>query len=235
MEGRARHLAALVACALVVSACTSPAPPDEPPADPGVGSTSTTPPARDGQVTLAFGGDVHFEGRAGRLLDRPGGLGPIARTLRAADVAMVNLETPVTRSEQRDPKELENPGDRYWFRTRPAAVDVLADAGVDVVSVANNHAGDYGAAGLQDTLAAGQERGVAMVGAGRGEAAYDPHVVEVGEHRDCRYGVCAGQQRRGAGRRCRGGVGARPARRRLRPLGPRVPVLPDAVAATARA
>ena len=257
MEGRARHLAALVACALVASACTSPSPADEPPADPGVGSTSTTPPARDGQVTLAFGGDVHFEGHAGRLLDRPGGLGPIARTLRAADVAMVNLETPVTRSERRDPKELENAGDRYWFRTRPAAVDVLADAGVDVVSVANNHAGDYGAAGLQDTLAAGSKRGVAMVGAGRGEAAYDPHVVEVGDLEVAflaadgvqregasdvwsastgtrRYGVGAGQQRRGAGRRGRGGVGARPARRGLRALGPGVPVLPDAVAATAR-
>ena len=156
MEGRARHLAALVACALVASACTAPSPTDEPPPDPGTSSTSTTPPTRDGQVTLAFGGDVHFEGRAGRLLDRPGGLGPVARTLRAADVAMVNLETPVTRGGRRDPKELENAGDRYWFRTRPAAVDVLADAGVDVVSVANNHAGDYGAEGLQDTLAAGQ-------------------------------------------------------------------------------
>src|SRR6478736_5551940 len=189
MEGRARHLAALVACALVVSACTSPAPPDEPPADPGVGSTSTTPPARDGQVTLAFGGDVHFEGHAGRLLDRPGGLGPVARTLRAADVAMVNLETPVTRSGRRDPKELEHAGDRYWFRTRPA--------GVDVVSVANNHAGDYGAAGLRDTLAAGRERGVAMVGAGRGETAYDPHVVEVGDL-EVAFLAADGVQREGA-------------------------------------
>ena len=197
MEGRARHLAALVACALVASACTSPAPSQEPPDDPGAGSTSTTPPARGGQVTLAFGGDVHFEGQAGRLLDRPDGLGRIARTLRAADVAMVNLETPVTRSERRDPKELENAGDRYWFRTRPAAVDVLADAGVDVVSVANNHAGDYGAAGLRDTLAAGEERGVAMVGAGRGEAAYDPHVVEVGDL-EVAFLAADGVQREGA-------------------------------------
>ena len=140
MEGRARHLAALVACALVASACTSPPPTDEPPADAGVAGTSTTPPARDGEVTLAFGGDVHFEGRAGRLLDRPGGLGPIARTLRAADVAMVNLETPVTRSGRRDPKELENAGDRYWFRTRPAAVAVLADAGAVVTRMVVGHA-----------------------------------------------------------------------------------------------
>ncbi|MCP3422886.1 CapA family protein [Nocardioides pinisoli] len=182
MEGRARHLAGVVACVLVASGCTSPSPAEEPP-PPGAatGSTTTTSPKRSGQVTIALGGDVHFEGVADRLLERPGGLGSIARTLRAADVAMVNLETPVTQRGRRDPKELENAGDRYWFRTRPAALDVLADAGVDVVSVANNHAGDYGATGLQDTLAAGRERGVAMVGAGRGEAAYAPHVVEVGE------------------------------------------------------
>ncbi|HEU4337501.1 MAG TPA: CapA family protein [Nocardioides sp.] len=181
MEGRRRRLAAAVVCAMAASACTSSPPAGEPPADPAAGSTVTTPAARTGQVTLAFGGDVHFDGVAARLLDRPGGLGPIARTLREADVAMVNLETPVTASAVRDPKELENAGDRYWFRTRPAALDVLDDAGVDVVSVANNHAGDYGLVGLQDTLAAGRDRDVAMVGAGRGAAAYAPHVVEVGD------------------------------------------------------
>ena len=65
-------------------------------------------------MTLAFGGDVHFEGRCGSPA------GPSRRagehspgTLRAADVAMVDLETPVTRSGRRDPKELENAGDRY--------------------------------------------------------------------------------------------------------------------------
>jgi poly-gamma-glutamate capsule biosynthesis protein CapA/YwtB (metallophosphatase superfamily) len=185
MEGPWRHSAAAVACALVVSACTS-APADAPPSRsgatvPSASSTATVRPDRQGEVTLAFGGDVHFEGGAARLLDRPGeGLGAIGRTLRAADVAMVNLETPVTQRGRPDPKELENAGDRHWFRTGPRALDVLGAAGVDVVSVANNHAGDRGATGLEDTLAAGRSRGIATVGAGRGAAAYAPHVVEVG-------------------------------------------------------
>lgn len=197
-----RHLAGVVACVLVASGCSSAAPAEEPSPSPSSavpepGSTSTTQASRSGEVTLAFGGDVHFEGVAAQLLDRPGGLGSISRTLREADVAMVNLETPVTRRGRQDPKELENPGDRYWFRTGPRAVDVLADAGVDVVSVANNHAGDYGATGLQDTLAAGRRGGVAMVGAGRGAAAYAPHVVEVGDL-EVAFLAADGVQREGA-------------------------------------
>lgn len=175
-----------MACALVASACTS-APAGAPgdgaePSDPTTSSTAPAQPVREGEVTLAFGGDVHFEGGVAQLLERPReGLGAIGRTLRAADVAMVNLETPVTQRGSQDPKELEFAGDRYWFRTGPRAIDVLDAAGVDVVSVANNHAGDYGAVGLQDTLAAGRQGGIAMVGAGRGAAAYAPHVVEVGD------------------------------------------------------
>ncbi len=58
---------------------------------------------------------------------------------------MVNLESAITQRGSPDPKELEAPADRYWFRTSPAALDVLAAAGVDVVTMANNHGADYGA------------------------------------------------------------------------------------------
>ncbi|NYE35412.1 poly-gamma-glutamate synthesis protein (capsule biosynthesis protein) [Nocardioides cavernae] len=182
MARRARHSVVVASCALVASGCSaSPATDDPAPGRPSAVSTATTEPARTGRVTVALGGDVHFEGNLRRLL-RPGAtLGPISRTLRAADVAMVNLETPVTSRTRRDPKELERPQDRYHFRTSPRAFDVLAESGVDVVSVANNHAGDYGWAGLADTLEAGADRGVATVGAGRDATeAHAPHVVEAG-------------------------------------------------------
>lgn len=170
----------LTALCLALGACTSTAP--EPRDEPDAVGTSQEAAVLDeetGEVTLAFAGDVHFQAHLERLVARPrGALGPIAATLRAADVAMLNLETAVTERGRRDPKELEDADDRYHFRTTPRALDVLAAAGVDVVSVANNHAGDFGAAGLADTLAAARDAAVEVVGAGRDEAeAFTPYRV----------------------------------------------------------
>ncbi|GGF55451.1 hypothetical protein GCM10011519_31670 [Marmoricola endophyticus] len=121
-------------------------------------------------ITLAFAGDVHFAGGLASVPGRPGStLGPLAGRLADADLSVVNLESAVTTRTQPARKELEDPADRYWFRTPPAALDVLARSGVDVVSVANNHAADYGAAGLRDTLAAAAASPVAAVGAGLDE------------------------------------------------------------------
>lgn len=138
------------------------------------------PAARPGPVTLAFAGDVHFEIQVAELLDDPRGLGPMARALANADVAMVNLETAITDRGVPDPKNLEDAWDRYWFRAPATALDFLAGAGVDVVSVANNHGADYGPVGLQDTLHAARTGPLAVVGAGRDRAeAFTPHRVTV--------------------------------------------------------
>ena len=118
-------------------------------------------------VTLAFAGDVHFQLHLAGLLDHPrGALGPIARTLREADLTMVNLESALTDGGSPDPKELEAPADRYWFQAPPAALDVLAASGVDVVTMANNHGADYGPEGLADTLRAVRRGPVPVVGVG---------------------------------------------------------------------
>ncbi|MBA4609571.1 CapA family protein [Aeromicrobium sp. Marseille-Q0843] len=125
------------------------------------------------EVTLAFGGDVHFEGRLARSVSRPDStLGPLSTALTEADLAIVNLESALTSRGSRARKELETPSARYWFRSPPAALDVLARSGVDVVSLANNHAGDYGGVGVRDALRAGARGPVRVVGIGRnaGEA-----------------------------------------------------------------
>ena len=106
--------------------------------------------ARPGAVTLAFAGDVNFAGRTARLLRDPAtAFGPISSVLRAADFTALNLETAVTSRGTPQPKT-------YHFRTTPAAFTALRDAGVDLVTMANNHVLDYGQAGLADTLAAAQ-------------------------------------------------------------------------------
>ena len=132
-------------------------------------------------LTLAFAGDIHFEARLAALLRQPrSALGPIARTLAAADVSMVNLESAITNRGTPDPKELEVPGSRYYFRTSPAALDVLAAAGVDVVGMANNHAADWGPVGFRDTLRAARRSPIPVVGVGRSQqAAFTPYRVSV--------------------------------------------------------
>ena len=127
-------------------------------------------------ITLAFGGDVHFAGALDGVPEQDDStLGPISEVLSSADLAMVNLETAVTERSRQTRKELEDPGNRFWFRTGSGALDVLDRSGVDVVSMANNHGADYGLAGLRDSLAAAEEAPVGVVGIGRDDRdAYEP-------------------------------------------------------------
>ena len=132
-------------------------------------------------VTLAFAGDVHFEGEVADLLDRrKATLGSMSSILRAADVAVVNLESALTSGGSPADKELEDPDRRYWFRSPPSALALLDRSGVDVVSMANNHGADYGAAGLRDTLRIARKSQVGVIGVGRDpEQAYRPYRTSV--------------------------------------------------------
>jgi Bacterial capsule synthesis protein PGA_cap len=127
-------------------------------------------------VTFAFGGDVHFEGGLrGKLgADPQGVLAPIAPVLSAADVAVVNLETAIT---ERGAPQLKE----FTFRTPPAALAALGAAGVDAVSLANNHGLDYGPDGLADSLAAkAVTPSPAVIGIGANAAeAFTPWRLEV--------------------------------------------------------
>src|SRR3954470_4869783 len=131
------------------------------PAPAGRTTTTPAPGARSsgsGSVTLAFAGDVHFEGTAGASLNG-GRVGSAYAVLRRADLAVVNLETAVTERGTAQPKE-------FTFRAPPKAFGVLKRAGIDAVTIANNHGMDYGRVGLADTLAAARRYGMPLLGAG---------------------------------------------------------------------
>ncbi|MGW2251620.1 CapA family protein [Kitasatospora sp. NPDC001660] len=146
------------------------------------GATSATPTAKptaprsDGTIRVAFAGDVHFEGRTeARLAVQPPeqALGPISATLADADLSVLNLETAITGRGAPEPK-------LYTFRTSPKALDALKASGVDVVSMANNHAVDFGADGLTDTLKAKESAPIPVIGVGRtAKEAYAPYVSTV--------------------------------------------------------
>src|SRR5688572_26063623 len=180
-----RLLPLLAAGSIMLAACTAdasrttPLPESSPPTSPATGgspSPNGEAPGSGREVTLAFAGDVHFQLNLASLLDHPrGALGPIERVLSSADLTMVNLESAITERGTPESKELEVESERYWFRTTPAALDVLAAAGVDVVTMANNHGADYGPIGLQDTLAAIRSGPIPVVGIGRDRrAAFAP-------------------------------------------------------------
>jgi poly-gamma-glutamate capsule biosynthesis protein CapA/YwtB (metallophosphatase superfamily) len=126
-------------------------------------------------VTLAFGGDVHFEGvLAGKLAASPATLlDPIEPVLESSDLAVVNLETAVTNAGLAASKE-------YVFRAPATAFAALRGGGVDVASLANNHGMDYGVQGLRDSMAAARKYRFPVIGAGMdAKRAYAPYRVTI--------------------------------------------------------
>jgi len=129
-------------------------------------------------ITIAFGGDSSFEGLGGALAARPGDLlAAMAPTLSRADFAMVNLETALGTTGSPSPKA-------FNFRAPATAITALGAAGVDAVTMANNHGMDYGPTGLTDTLAirsaSAQSDHVSILGVGSDENdAYSPLITEV--------------------------------------------------------
>jgi poly-gamma-glutamate capsule biosynthesis protein CapA/YwtB (metallophosphatase superfamily) len=111
--------------------------------------------------SLAFLGDLMLGrgvAQAHASLERPWGLAldAICPDLQAADLALANLESPLSS------RPLLGPG--YDLRGPGAAADALSAAGLDLVSLANNHALDAGQGGLSDTRAALQAAGVGWIG-----------------------------------------------------------------------
>ncbi len=130
-------------------------------------------------VTFVFGGDVHFERELGALLaaDPASPLSTQRSVLSSADLAMVNLETAITTRGTAVTKD-------FTFRAPPAAFDALRAAGVDVVTVANNHGLDYGPVGLADTLAAARDKDFPIVGMGTNQdEAFAPWKTEINGQR----------------------------------------------------
>ena len=138
-------------------------------------------------ITLALAGDTMFgRGVAHRLLSH----GPRSvastevRDLAAeADLFLLNLECCISERGRPWP----DPGKPFFFRAPPIAAESLTWLGVDLVTLANNHALDFGDEALRDTLKYLGRAGVGAVGAGRDLAhARAPAVFEV---RGVRLGV----------------------------------------------
>lgn len=121
-----------------------------------------------GQVTMTFAGDILFDNNYA-IMGALGSGGDISQGIASevlermwgADIMMLNNE--FAYSNRGTPIEEK----QFTFRAKPETVSYLTDMGVDIVSLANNHAYDYGAEALNDTLDVLREEGIPYVGAGR--------------------------------------------------------------------
>jgi poly-gamma-glutamate capsule biosynthesis protein CapA/YwtB (metallophosphatase superfamily) len=123
------------------------------------------------ELRLALAGDTMLgRGVAAELRTvAPSALfGPaLVEAAAEADVFVLDLECCISTRGERWP----DPRKPFFFRAPPVAVEALAVLGVDCVTLANNHALDYGREALLDTLEHLRAGGIAAVGAGVDEQA----------------------------------------------------------------
>lgn len=125
-------------------------------------------------------GDVMLGGRAKSVIAARGSDYPfeaVLPLLRRAPIVLANLEGPFARIAGRKART-------HAYRVNPAFAAALPEAGINLVTLANNHLLDCGRAGVLETLDALERAEVAVVGAGIDEpAAHRPVIREAGRLR----------------------------------------------------
>ena len=125
----------------------------------------------DGVITLRFAGDVllddsyaiaayHRELSGGYIIAENAFDSNMLSLMRGADIFMLNNEFPYTLRGEPTPEK------QFTFRAFPADVSFLNDIGTDIVTLANNHAYDYGEVSLLDSMDTLKNAGIAYAGAG---------------------------------------------------------------------
>ncbi len=139
--------------------------------------------------TLGLGVDFPFAGGTAEILSRyccstrgallprakrTGNAGAVHDLLSKADLSIANFENPA-------PDDFVYHPGGYRFSADPALIEGVKNAGIDWVSLANNHIGDSGASGIADTIANLDRWGIAHGGAGANlAAARGPSILQAG-------------------------------------------------------
>lgn len=114
--------------------------------------------------SIAFVGDILFGGAVDNVIKEKGAdylFQDTSKILQSADLAVGNLENPISLSG------IPEKDKQFVFRAVPQSVTSLAWAGIDIVSIANNHILDYGKEALEDTFESLELCGIKYAGAGR--------------------------------------------------------------------
>ena len=105
---------------------------------------------------------------------RTGNGGAVRALIKGADIAIANFENPA-------PDRFRYHTSGTVFSADPALIEGLSNAGIDWVSLANNHIGDAGRNGIVQTIANLNKYGIKSGGAGKdARAARRPTILEAG-------------------------------------------------------
>ncbi|MEN9582339.1 MAG: hypothetical protein RL641_293 [Candidatus Parcubacteria bacterium] len=129
-------------------------------------------------ITFTFGGDIMLDRGVAKSVEKnfAGDFAPLFKNAEQLfqndDITLVNLEGPVS-------DKGHNVGSIYSFEMDPKVLPVMRNAGIDIVSFANNHVGDYTKAAFSDTMERLIENDISYSGAGESYAeATTPTTIE---------------------------------------------------------
>jgi poly-gamma-glutamate synthesis protein (capsule biosynthesis protein) len=136
---------------------------------------------KQSSVTFVFGGDIMLDrgvrNSVAKNLNNDYSLlfknsEDISNILKNSDISFANLEG--TASDKGT-----NKNNLYSFRMNPAVIPVLKEAGLDVLSLANNHVADWGREAFIDTMSHLKENGIFYTGGGLNkQEAKTPVIIE---------------------------------------------------------
>lgn len=117
----------------------------------------------DNKIKISLVGDILFDGHIRNHIKEHGYDYPwdyVREYFDNDDISIGNLETSVTRGGTPWPNK------QFNFRSDPENIEAMKGAGIDLVSLANNHTLDYGYDGLEDTINHLNRGDIKLVGAG---------------------------------------------------------------------
>lgn len=102
-----------------------------------------------------------------------------------ADIGIVNLELPLTNSKEKADKAIN-------LKADPDIAKSISEVGIDVVSLANNHACDYGIKGMEETIRRVRNESVSVIGAGNNiNEAFKPCIQVIDNVKIAHVGICS--------------------------------------------
>ena len=129
-------------------------------------------------VTFTFGGDIMLDRGVRRSVEKnfAGDYSALFKNAEplfsSDDITFLNLEGPVS-------DKGHNVGSIYSFEMNPVVLPVIKKVGIDIVSFANNHVGDYTKGAFIDTMDRLTANDIAFTGAGKNYAdATSPKIIE---------------------------------------------------------